>query len=301
MQEESKVATSNFNHTPVLANELIQLIAKLPENLKEQGLMLDATVGGGGHSSLVLKEFPSISVIGLDQDPEAIKAASQKLKIYKNRAKVNNINFANFNSAEKFCAVFADLGVSSPQLDEATRGFSFQKDGPLDMRMNPFEGITAADLIDDLSERDLADIIFKYGEERLSRRIAKKIKDDLANKGAYSGTKSLAYAISGCYPQKLRHRRIHPATKTFQALRIAINKELDVLSLLLKKAPEWILPGGIFAIISFHSLEDRLVKHAFKNDDRLDILTRKPILASNQEISLNPRSRSAKLRISQKI
>lgn len=159
--------------------------------------------------------------------------------------------------------VFADLGVSSPQLDEGSRGFSFRLNGPLDMRMNQIDGTNAAELIDRLSENELANLIFKYGEERFSRRIAKRIKHDLAKQGPYSGTIALAYAIAGCYPPKLRNRRVHPATKTFQALRIAINHELDVLSVLLKKAPEWLLDDGLFAVISFHSLEDRLVKKIF--------------------------------------
>merc|ERR1711965_108216 len=197
--------------------------------------------------------------------------------------------------------VLADLGVSSPQLDVAERGFSFRLDGPLDMRMNPdSDAETAAELIDRLEENALADLIYGYGEERLSRRIARRIKSDLAVQGAYDGTASLAYAVAGCYPPKARRGRIHPATRTFQALRIAVNNELGVLDRLLQTAPGWLKPGGVLAIISFHSLEDRRVKTAFLQEERLERVTRKPLMASEQEQADNPRSRSAKLRIARR-
>ncbi|ABX08120.1 16S rRNA (cytosine(1402)-N(4))-methyltransferase RsmH [Prochlorococcus marinus] len=301
MKDKVNVATSTFNHTPVLANELIEIIKKLPEDLIKNCLIIDATIGGGGHSSLVLETFPGISVIGLDQDPKAVAAASEHLKIFGDRAKIETTNFSNFTPSKKVAMVFADLGVSSPQLDEGSRGFSFRLNGPLDMRMNQIDGTNAAELIDRLSENELANLIFKYGEERFSRRIAKRIKHDLAKQGPYSGTIALAYAIAGCYPPKLRNRRVHPATKTFQALRIAINHELDVLSVLLKKAPEWLLDDGLFAVISFHSLEDRLVKKSFLTDTRLERITRKPLIATTNEISINPRSRSAKMRVARRI
>ena len=195
--------------------------------------------------------------------------------------------------------MLADLGVSSPQLDVAERGFSFRLDGPLDMRMNP-EGETAASLIERLEENTLADLIYAYGEERLSRRIARRIKADLAEQGPYSGTAALAYAVAGCYPPKTRRGRIHPATRTFQALRIAVNDELGALEQLLQRAPDWLQPGGLLAIISFHSLEDRRVKTAFLQDQRLERLTRRPLVASEHEEAQNPRSRSAKLRIARR-
>jgi len=194
--------------------------------------------------------------------------------------------------------VLADLGVSSPQLDVAERGFSFRLDGPLDMRMNAGgEGETAAELIDRLQENELADLIYGYGEERLSRRIARRIKADLKAKGSYVGTAALAYAVAGCYPPKARRGRIHPATRTFQALRIAVNDELGVLDRLLQQAPDWLEPEGLLGIISFHSLEDRRVKTAFLSDERLQRVTRKPIMATEEEEELNPRSRSAKWRL----
>ena len=158
--------------------------------------------------------------------------------------------------------------------------------------MNPFLEVDAEKLIENLSEKDLANIIFKYGDERLSRKIARKIKMDLKANGKYSGTKELAYSIAGCFPPKQRYKKIHPATRTFQALRIAVNKEIEVLEKFLQVVPEWLLPGGIISIISFHSLEDRLVKSTFKNDQRLKNLTKKPITPSEQEVELNRRARS---------
>ena len=167
------------------------------------------------------------------------------------------------------------------------------------MRMNPFLEVDAEKLIEALNEKDLANLIYKYGDERLSRKIARKIKMDLKENGKYSGTKDLAYAISGCFPPKQRYKKIHPATRTFQALRIAVNKEIEVLEKFLQVVPDWLLPGGIISIISFHSLEDRLVKNYFKNDQRLKNLTKKPITPSEQEVELNKRARSGKLRIAQ--
>ena len=169
------------------------------------------------------------------------------------------------------------------------------------MRMNPGGGgETAADLISRLEESDLADLIYRYGEERLSRRIARRIKADLNERGAYSGTAALAYAVAGCYPPKARRGRIHPATRTFQALRIAVNDELGVLDQLLEKAPGWLQPGGLMAIIRFLSLEDRRVKTAFLSDERRQRITRRPMIANDAEQERNARSRSAKLRLARR-
>ena len=167
------------------------------------------------------------------------------------------------------------------------------------MRMNPLLEMNAEDLIETLNEKDLADLIFKFGDERLSRKISRRIKKDLQEKGKYSGTKDLAYSIAGCFPPKQRYRKIHPATRTFQALRIAVNKEIEALERFLEISPNWLLPGGIISIISFHSIEDRLVKNSFKGDERLKNLTKKPITPNEKEIENNKRSRSAKLRIAQ--
>ena len=240
-----------------------------------------------------------LNIIGLDQDPFARKSASKKLDEFKNRIDIRASNFADFVPKEKVSFVIADLGVNSNQIDDPKRGFSFQKDGPLDMRMNPLLEVDAEKLIEALNEKDLANLIYKYGDERLSRKIARKIKMHLKENGKYSGTKELAYSIAGCFPPKQRYKKIHPATRTFQALRIAVNKEIEVLEKFLQVVPNWLLPGGIISIISFHSLEDRLVKNSFKNDQRLKNLTKKPITPSEQEVELNKRARSAKLRIAQ--
>ncbi len=296
MPNESNLKANDFKHLPVLANSVVESINNLPAELLNGGLIIDATIGRGGHTALVLAEHPALNVIGVDQDPNARAAATQYLSHFGNRVKIESLNFADFTPPKKAAAVIADLGVSSPQLDVASRGFSFRLDGPLDMRMNPEQGVTAAELIEKLSEEELANTIYKFGEEKLSRKIARKIKKDLSLLGPYNGTCALAYTIAGCYPPKARYGRIHPATRTFQALRIAVNKELDVLDKLLSRAPEWLHPGGVLGIITFHSLEDRRVKIAFKNDERLERINRKPVIANLEEISANPRSRSAKFR-----
>ena len=282
---------------PVLAGfaELEPLLAA-----RGDGLLIDCTLGGGGHSALLLKAHPQLRLIGLDQDPTALAAAAERLAPFGDRVQIVATNFAAYSPPESAVAVLADLGVSSPQLDVAERGFSFRLDGPLDMRMNPAAGEPAADLIARLDETELADLIYAYGEERLSRRIARRIKHDLAELGAYSGTAALAYAVAGCYPPKARRGRIHPATRTFQALRIAVNDELGVLDRLLQVAPDWLLSGGLFGVISFHSLEDRRVKTAFVSDERLQRVTRKPETAAEEEQCSNPRSRSAKWRLARR-
>ena len=300
MKEGPISSSSNFNHVPIMGKEIIQSLKELPSELTKQGLIIDATIGGGGHSAQILENFPGIKIIGLDQDPMAREAASKRLIKFGTRIEIISTNFADFSIKEQAICVLADLGVSSHQLDEPSRGFSFRLDGPVDMRMNPEKGLSAAELIDTLSEQDLANLIYNLGEEKRSRRIARKIKNDLAENGAYSGTQALSYAIAGCFPPKQRHGRIHPSTRTFQALRIAVNNELESLDSLLEKAPNWLLEDGLFMVMSFHSLEDRRVKSSFKTDNRLKVLSKKPLRASTQEIESNPRSKSAKLRISAK-
>tara|TARA_Y100001968_G_scaffold326267_1_gene369005 strand:- start:2270 stop:3175 length:906 start_codon:yes stop_codon:yes gene_type:complete len=301
MQDRPSLNAFKFKHTPVLANEILNSINQLPQEILEDSLIIDATIGGGGHSALILENFPGIRIIGIDQDPHAQIAASKRLESFKARVEIFGGNFADFSPPEKGIMVLADLGVSSPQLDNPERGFSFQLEGPIDMRMNPSAGITAAELIEELEETELANTIYRYGEEKLSRRIARRIKQDLLEKGSYANTKALAYAIAGCYHPKLRYGRIHPATRTFQALRIAVNNELQVLDELLLKAPDWLTQGGILGIISFHSLEDRKIKKCLISDSRLQRITRKPITANSDEQSTNPRSRSAKLRLGKRI
>ena len=301
MPDQLPETDSAFQHVPVLADALLNALNQEPSDHWQSGLVVDATLGGGGHSSLLLDRYPRLRLIGLDQDATARAAAAARLRPWQERVTIVATNFADYSPLESASLVLADLGVSSPQLDVADRGFSFRLDGPLDMRMNPEGGgETAAQLIERLKESDLADLIYAYGEERLSRRIARRIKADLAVQWAYAGTAALAYAIAGCYPPKARRGRIHPATRTFQALRIAVNNELTALDRLLEQSPDWLQPGGMLAIISFHSLEDRRVKTAFLQDERLERITRRPLTASEDEQERNPRSRSAKLRIARR-
>jgi len=291
---------SGFHHRPVLEAAVLQAFAALPS--PPDGavpLLVDATLGGGGHASLLLDSHPALRLIGLDQDPTARAAAAERLAPYGERITIVPTNFADWSPASPLVGVLADLGVSSPQLDVAGRGFSFRTDGPIDMRMNPQAAETAADLLDRLDEQELADLLFTRGEERLSRRIARRLVAERPWSGR--GTADLAYAVAGCYPPRARHGRIHPATRTFQALRIAVNDELGALERLLERAPAWLVPGGILAIISFHSLEDRRVKSAFLGDPRLERLTRKPLVADEAEVAANPRSRSAKLRVARRL
>jgi 16S rRNA (cytosine1402-N4)-methyltransferase len=295
-----------FGHVPVLAEPLLAALAPIADLLATQpdgGLLIDCTLGGGGHSDLLLQAHPRLQLVGLDQDPTARAAAADQLAPWGERVTIVATNFAAFTPDRPAVAVLADLGVSSPQLDVAARGFSFRLAGPLDMRMNPNRGETAADLIDRLDETALADVIYAYGEERLSRRIARKIKEQgpWADPARPRTTAELAWLVAGCHPPQARRGRIHPATRTFQALRIAVNDELAVLDRLLQQAPDWLVPGGRLAIISFHSLEDRRVKTALAADDRLQRVTRKAIQASDTEAAANPRSRSAKLRVAERI
>ena len=304
-----------FSHVPVLADAVLDAARQIP---RPDGLLIDATLGGGGHSALLLEQHPGLRLIGLDQDATARAAAAERLAPFGDRVSIVATNFADYVPPEPAVMVLADLGVSSPQLDVAERGFSFRLDGPLDMRMNAGgEGETAAELIDRLEENELADLIYGYGEERLSRRIARRIKADLKDKGSYEGTAALAYAVAGCYPPKARRGRIHPATRTFQALRIAVNDELGVLDRLLQQAPDWLEPEGLLGIISFHSLEDRRVKRFFHDVAKADpfppdlpiradeispVILRpaKPQRPSADEVAGNPRARSAILRWAQK-
>lgn len=280
-----------FFHIPVLSE---QVLAGL--QVKAGGRYLDATVGGGGHSELILQAAPNVKLVALDQDPQALAAAQARLQKWSSAAFVHT-NFSKYEPDErKFDGILADIGVSSTQLDQAQRGFSFRQSAPLDMRMDSTQALTAEEIVNHWDEKAIADTIYEYGEERLSRRIARRIVD----KRPFTTTTELAWEVAGAYPAKARHGRIHPATRTFQALRIAVNGELDALKILLEKAPDWLNPGGRLAIISFHSLEDRIVKYAYREDERLQIITKKPLVASEEEVKGNARSRSAKLRIAER-
>ncbi len=281
--------TSTFNHLSVLSRELIEGLNVIPG-----GQYLDATAGGGGHSELILNKEENIKVLAIDRDETAIAAAKSRLATYyPQQLEFWQGNFADFQPGDLlFDGIIADLGVSSPQLDVAERGFSFRADAPLDMRMDRSQGITAQEIVNHWKEVSLADLIYTYGEERFSRRIAKKI----VQQRPFRSTTELASAIASTVPGKYRHGRIHPATRTFQALRIEVNQELKSLEKFIEVAPNWLKPGGIIGIISFHSLEDRIVKHRFRGHELLKVITKKPIVAQKDEQRANPRSRSAKLR-----
>ena len=301
-------------HIPVLLPEVLRLIA--PEKGK---ILVDGTLGGGGHTEALLKA--GANVVGIDQDEQALAYASERLEVYTDRFRALKGNFSSMSQLlaeagyEQVDGILVDIGVSSWQLDEAERGFSFGKDGPLDMRMDRSSGKTAADLINTASEQELKTIFFEYGEERASNKIARRIVERREQK-PFVTTLDLADFIASIIP---RGGKSHPATRIFQALRIAVNDELGVLKQLLKQAASMLRPGGRFAVITFHSLEDRLVKQFFKNAseptiDRKEwpeprpnpdycykLITRRPVTAGDDELKINRRSRSAKLRVVEKI
>jgi 16S rRNA (cytosine1402-N4)-methyltransferase len=282
----------SFLHIPVLPQAVLEGLA-----IQSNGYYLDATVGGGGHSRLILASDLSLQLTALDQDEMALTAAQANLVEFGDRVTFHHTNFACFQPAQLFDGILADLGVSSAQLDIGDRGFSFRQEAPLDMRMDQQQELTAADVINHWDERELADIFYHYGEERLSRKIARRICD----RRPFHTTTELADTIFHAVPTSYRYGRIHPATRVFQALRIAVNRELEVLDTLLQQAPTWLKPGGRLAIISFHSLEDRRVKTTFRESELLQVVTKKPIVATEAEVKENGRSRSAKLRVAERI
>jgi 16S rRNA (cytosine1402-N4)-methyltransferase len=289
--EAQKNAT--FQHLSVLGQELIAKLELVPG-----GKYLDATAGGGGHSELILRQYPDIKLVAIDRDATAIASVQEKLAdYYPRQLEFWQGNFADYQPQDiLFDGIIADLGVSSPQLDIAERGFSFRHTAPLDMRMDRSQRTTAAEIVNHWKEVSLADLIYEYGEERFSRRIAKTI----VQQRPFQTTTELAEAIASTVPGKYRHGRIHPATRTFQALRIEVNQELKSLEKFIAQAPLWLKPGGKIGIISFHSLEDRIVKHCFRGSELLAVITKKPIIADRDEQRANPRSRSAKLRFAQR-
>jgi 16S rRNA (cytosine1402-N4)-methyltransferase len=298
------------NHVPVLLKEAIDFL-----NVRRGGTYIDATVGLGGHSYEIAKRLGAPGhLIGLDKDPAALAIAQAKLEssagVSPATADWPQITLLQCSFAEvgeRFSknfadGILADIGVSSLQLQDAARGFSFQADGPLDMRMDPRSERTAEQVVNHLDERELADVIYEFGEERRSRRIARAI----VRSRPIRSTAHLADVISAAArPMNQAERRIHPATRTFQALRIFVNRELDDLKALLEAAPRILKPGGRVVVISFHSLEDRIVKDAFREggikDKYFRVLTKKPLMASEEEQDRNPRARSAKLRAAEKV
>ncbi len=284
-----------FQHTPVLCAEVVAGL-----KVQIEGLYLDATVGGGGHSAAILDADRSTQIMALDRDPAALTAARERLAPYGSRVEFWAGNFADFDPGQcRFDGIIADLGVSSAQIDSPERGFSFRHEASLDMRMDPDQDLTAAQLVNELSETELADIFYQYGEERLSRRIARGI---VAARPLYT-TRELVAIITRSLPRAVQtqSQRIHPATRVFQALRIAVNQELTALETFLERAPDWLKGSGRIGAISFHSLEDRLVKHRFREDERLRVLTKKPIRPQAAEIEANPRARSARLRFGERL
>ncbi len=295
--EESGV--SGFVHETVMRAEVTAALAPT------EGVYVDATVGGGGHSEAILEAHPGARLIGFDRDDTALAAAKARLAKFGDRVTLVKTPFGAIVDAlsslgvTAVSGVCADLGVSSPQLDDAARGMSFRREGPLDMRMDPSQGETALELIARVTDDELADIIFEYGEERRSRRIARSVKRALAD-NQLETTLDLRRAIVRAVGP-VRVGGVDPATRTFQALRIAVNHELDQLENLLAALPDVVAVGGVAAILSFHSLEDRLVKRAFQDKSTWQPLTKKPLVATDEEATSNPRARSAKLRAARRI
>jgi 16S rRNA (cytosine1402-N4)-methyltransferase len=311
-------------HVPVLLKEAIDFLA-----VKRGGTYLDATVGLGGHSYEIARRLGAPGhLIGFDKDPAALEVARKRLTPVDSRSLLvagepepqrpttndqrpgldwptitllhrSFAELANDQRPATIDGILADLGVSSLQLGDPARGFSFQAEGPLDMRMNPMSGETAEQVVNHIDERELADVIYEFGEERRSRRIARAI----VRSRPIRTTKQLVEVVSAA-ARSMKHERIHPATRTFQALRIFVNRELDDLKALLEAAPRVLKPGGRLVVISFHSLEDRIVKDAMRagaKDKHFRLLTKKPVMASEDEIDRNPRSRSAKMRAAEKV
>ncbi len=289
-------------HVPVLLKEAIDFLA-----VKRGGTYLDATVGLGGHSYEIARRLGAPGhLIGFDKDPAALERAREILLDAGRRdAGATTLIHGSFAEVGERIApasldgLLADLGVSSLQLSDPARGFSFQAEGPLDMRMNPMSGETAEQVVNHIDERELADVIYEFGEERRSRRIARAI----VRSRPIRTTKQLVEVISAA-ARSMKHERIHPATRTFQALRIFVNRELDDLKALLEAAPRVLKPGGRLVVISFHSLEDRIVKDALREGAKQGwyrLLTKKPVTASEEEIDRNPRSRSAKMRAAERV
>lgn len=309
-----------FKHIPVLLNEVLEWMDPIPD-----GVYCDGTLGGGGHSSEILKAAGGKAVLyGIDRDMNAIRAASERLSGYEGfRAIHGNFHDAarllDEVQAPKLNGVLLDLGVSSPQLDQAERGFSYHEDAPLDMRMDQSESMTAAELLNTYDERTLTEIIRDYGEEKWAARIAKIICEHRLIK-PFESTFDLVHAVDAAIPKNVRRKEDgHPARRTFQAIRIAVNDELSPLDRAIRDYVDLLAPGGRILIITFHSLEDRIVKRCFKNLENpctcppkapICICGKKPVIKilaggavppSEEELERNPRARSAKLRVAEKL
>ena len=306
-------------HVPVLREAVVRLLDPQPGKV-----YVDGTVGLGGHTEALFEAAPDITVVGIDLDAEALAIAGKRLALYGSRVHLAHGNFRDIadhlprSASQGIAGLLLDLGLSSLQVDSASRGFSFRLDGPLDMRMDPSQGLTAADWVNTASEEALTDVLRRFGEERFAARIARSVVASRAE-NPLKTTRAFAEIIRRAIPRRFHRRQIDPATRSFQAVRIAVNRELDNLRAGLKVGFEIVEPGGVIVVISFHSLEDRIVKEFFRTkalscvcppdfpvcvcDKRVEanILTRKPIRASLAEIADNPRARSAKLRAARKV
>lgn len=308
----------SFNHVSVLLKECIEGL-----NIKPNGIYIDGTLGGGGHSFKILQLLENGKLIGIDQDTDALKAATERLKIFEDKFVPVHRNFSEIETVldelgiKKIDGLLLDLGVSSFQLDEAERGFSYMNDGKLDMRMNQSDTLTAYDIVNTYSERKLTSIINEYGEENWANRIAKFIIEARTEKPIET-TFELVEVIKKAIPAAARKDGPHPAKRTFQAIRIEVNNELKIIEQTIEATVKRLNKGGRIAIITFHSLEDRIVKTAYKNlaqgctcppefpvcicggKPKVKIISKKPILPSDEEVEMNPRARSAKLRVAEK-
>ncbi len=292
-------------HQSVLLNKAVGYL-----NLSKGAVVVDATVGGGGHSEEILKAIlPGGRLIGIDTDPGALAIAKERLSNFSDSITLVNDNFRNIDRILKIQniknvdAVLLDVGISSYQMDDESRGFSIRSDSRLDMRMNQSSDITAYDVVNKYKEDKLSEIIEKYGEERFHNRIARFIKEARERKPIETSAE-LAAIVKRAVGYKYRNLRIDPATRTFQAIRIFVNDELGALEEALKSAIFWLKTGGRVVVISFHSLEDRIVKNTFKGYSKLGVLkiiTKKPLIPEHEEVIKNPRSRSAKLRVAERI
>lgn len=308
-----------FNHVSVLLNECLEGL-----NIKENGIYVDGTLGGAGHSSEILKRLSNEGrLIGIDQDTDALRAAKERLKDYSNVTFVHS-NFSNIENVldnlniDGVDGILMDLGVSSYQLDEGERGFSYMKDAPLDMRMNRENDFSAYNVVNEYSEEDLYRIIRDYGEEKFAKRIASFIVENRQEKNIET-TLELVEIIKNAIPAKARREGPHPAKRTFQAIRIEVNSELSILNKTIEDGVEKLNKGGRMAIITFHSLEDRIVKNKFRDlavscrcpkefpvcvcgeKAKVKVISRKAIEPTKEEVEINPRSRSAKLRVIEKL
>ncbi len=297
----AKSKEGSWPHEPVLLEEVLEWLAP-----RSGGMYVDCTLGAGGHAAAVLEaSTPDGRLLGLDRDEEALAVAERRLARFGERVVLRHAPFSALPrvmsevGAARCDGLLADLGVSSMQLDRPERGFSFAKEGPLDMRMDRSRGTNALELLRRTPEPRLAELLREYGEERRARRVARVLKEAV-RAGRLRDTRDLRRAVLSVLGPS-RAGRIDPATRTFQALRIAVNDELGELRALLGVLPELLADGAVAVLISFHSLEDRLVKHAFRDDERLEVLTRRPVMADEAERARNPRARSAKLRAARRM